>query len=334
VAQLGTRTWHFAYGKSPHAASASPVPWGNRVVVADRRDALVGLSSETGALIWAVTVAPGFNGTPCIDDDGQIYAGTGRPGIGHSGQLLAIAATDGAISWKRELPSAWCAGPTLVGGAVVATAQDGCVYAFARSDGALRWRTRIDGLAMTTPTLGPDHLVWIGVEAGRLHGLRADDGEVVATIALAAPLNRTLAAGPHGVVATTLDGRVACVVDGAIAWTTALGGHHPSAPSLVGDRVLIGGGAADVDRAGLHVLDAATGDQRGFVAVPGVIHGAPALGDGLAYVTSTDHRVHALDLETGSERWSYGTGAELWAAPRADDATLYVAAHNGCYALS
>ena len=332
---IGKLAWHRPFAKSYQPAASAPVLWRDRLVVADRADALLGLDATTGAQVWTRSAPPGFHGTPCLADDGRVFAGTGRPGLtgGPAAQLFAIAAADGAILWRRETPSGMVAGPALVGDRLITSALDGCLYAFARDDGALAWRTPLEGVAAATPTVGADGLLWIGSSTGHVHAVRADDGAIVQSLQLAAPIKRAVASSARGLVAVTIDGTVAAIAGGKVAWTRGLGGHNPSAATVAGGRVLLGAGDANQGTSGLYVLDADDGEVRGHLAVRGWIHGAPSVDDGVVYFGATDHSLHAVDLGSCTELWSYGTSYDLWSTPLCVDASLYFTAQNGCYAI-
>ena len=61
-----------------------------------------------------------------------------------------------------------------------------------------------------------------------------------------------------------------------------------------------------------------------------------AVADGVAYFgSSADHRIYALDLESGKTRWSYCTGGPVRFAPTIDRGRVYAGSDDGCvYCLS
>lgn len=63
--------------------------------------------------------------------------------------------------------------------------------------------------------------------------------------------------------------------------------------------------------------------------------GTPALGEDMVYFTSTDHKVYALDVDTGAKRWEFQTGNQIWGGPGYRDGTLYVGSSDkNLYALN
>ena len=55
----------------------------------------------------------------------------------------------------------------------------------------------------------------------------------------------------------------------------------------------------------------------------GPIVGGVAVADGLVLVGSSDRRLYALDLETGTEKWSFPTEGMVWSTPTVADGIVY-----------
>ena len=56
---------------------------------------------------------------------------------------------------------------------------------------------------------------------------------------------------------------------------------------------------------------------------------APVVADGTVYLAGRDFYLHAVDAETGTERWSVDTGAEMRSTPVAVDGSVYVPVDGG-----
>jgi len=59
-----------------------------------------------------------------------------------------------------------------------------------------------------------------------------------------------------------------------------------------------------------------------------------AVVDGVVYLVSTDGVVHALDVDTGDERWKASTGAETYASPSVVDGLVLIGANDGSHAFA
>jgi outer membrane protein assembly factor BamB len=70
------------------------------------------------------------------------------------------------------------------------------------------------------------------------------------------------------------------------------------------------------------------------ISADGRIIGGPTVSDGMVYVPSSDHKLYALSVEDGSQRWEFPTEGPLWSAPLVVDDTIYLASmDHRIYAL-
>lgn len=61
----------------------------------------------------------------------------------------------------------------------------------------------------------------------------------------------------------------------------------------------------------------------------GRIFSSPVVADGILYIGSNDHFVHALDAKTGHEIWKFETGANVTSTPVVADGSVYVVSLDG-----
>jgi outer membrane protein assembly factor BamB len=142
-------------------------------------------------------------------------------------------------------------------------------------------------------------------------------------------------------------------VDGSVRWRYKTGGAVNSSPAVAADRVFV----ASLDGE-IYALDARdgtlkwkfkTGGERRFTA-PG-IHGvmprtelmadpfdlflsSPTVVDKTVFVGSGDHRVYAIDTESGALRWAFETGNVVHASPAVAAGVVYVGSWDrNLYAL-
>jgi alcohol dehydrogenase (cytochrome c) len=91
------------------------------------------------------------------------------------GELVAIDAATGAISWQRKLPQVVFGCATVANGVVFTSTFDGRLYAFDTHDGTPLWNVRASADINSCPSLaGTTLLVGAGVpRAGGVTGLTA-----------------------------------------------------------------------------------------------------------------------------------------------------------------
>jgi outer membrane protein assembly factor BamB len=66
-----------------------------------------------------------------------------------------------------------------------------------------------------------------------------------------------------------------------------------------------------------------------FEVENGAFEGTPAIVDGIAYIGDLDGEVYALDLKTGTKKWTYETESGFIASPAVKDGLLYIGDYDG-----
>ncbi len=129
---------------------------------------------------------------------------------------------------------------------------------------------------------------------------------------------------------------------GKIAWRKEFGRCIADGPAIQGRIVVVAVGnpnpcARDNREAqpGFVVaMDALTGRQL-WRHHMGVTESSPLIVDKLVYVGSWDHKIYALDLNSGKTRWVYDTGEEVDSSAAYADGIIYIGANDGhVYALN
>ncbi|MEV4397376.1 PQQ-binding-like beta-propeller repeat protein [Nonomuraea sp. NPDC049607] len=259
------------------------------VVYAGADDGLYALDAATGRVRWRSQPA-----TPLLVD-GALYAASGDG-------VAAVDPATGRTRWSRRFDTRYMGIKDLA-------IQDGGVYAgvglthvvaLEAATGRQRWRFRV-----------PGDLGRVAVAAGAVH-VTSRKGVLYSLDARSGALRRRSRVGiggitPGGYLAAT--GKAVFVITGAKAsaldpvtgrtrWQARLGAAVRYDPVVIGDTVYLG------DLAGrTYALDIASGRERWRLTGEG--------DSGLWNVTASRGNVyvaggslHALDPETGEERWS------------------------------
>lgn len=75
-------------------------------------------------------------------------------------------------------------------------------------------------------------------------------------------------------------------------------------------------------------------DEKWIFKTGDKIWSAPVVDNGVVYVSSADHRLYALDIESGKEIWRFEAGAGLLSTPLIENNTIYIGAYdNKFYAI-
>ncbi|HEX8914802.1 MAG TPA: PQQ-binding-like beta-propeller repeat protein [Humisphaera sp.] len=150
--------------------------------------------------------------------------------------------------------------------------------------------------------------VYVGDAKGRLYCLNLADGTPKWTY--------TVKDGSFEASPLVLDGRVYigdasgvfhCVdaEKGTKVWTYDAGDGQPihASANAWGGRVVFGNDGSDVI-----CLNAADGTKAWQVSTGDRVNGAPAIGNGLAFVSGCDAKLHAIDVATGKEKYATELG--------------------------
>ncbi|HZF00171.1 MAG TPA: PQQ-binding-like beta-propeller repeat protein [Planctomycetota bacterium] len=131
--------------------------------------------------------------------------------------------------------------------------------------------------------------------------------------------------------------RVNCVNagTGALVWKTAVPYPAFGAPTVAGDRVLIGVGKGDFvhsapDPVGLILcLSLKDGAKLWETKLPDTVLGSVTVLEGRAYACSRDGNVYAIDLEKGGIVQKYATGSPIVSSPVVTGDSVYAGNDGG-----
>ncbi|MBV9231917.1 MAG: protein kinase, partial [Chloroflexi bacterium] len=74
----------------------------------------------------------------------------------------------------------------------------------------------------------------------------------------------------------------------------------------------------------IHAFDAANGALRWSVLTGGRVYSSPAVSNGIVYIGSTDGTLYALDAATGVSRWKVATGNQIYSSPTVANGVVYI----------
>lgn len=223
-------------------------------------------------------------------------------------------------SWSAALDGGPIAAPVVANGRVVIVGGRR-IAAFDAGTGDLLWNSvRSPGPA------GPAAIAGDLVIHGSGYGENA--GVVARTLDSGIPRWRVGTGSPVGggvtfdgdrVYAGTRDGVVLALgaTTGEEAWRVDVPGAVTSAPAVAGDLVIAVAQDREAGTVAAVAVDAATGEERWRFTTPPASPAATAaaVGEETVFVGMGDGQVHALDLETGAERWATRARAVVLGVP-------------------
>ncbi|MBF9033651.1 PQQ-binding-like beta-propeller repeat protein [Rhodobacterales bacterium HKCCE2091] len=262
--------------------TADPVAGNGRIFTLDSAGLLTA-TAESGARIWQADLTAGFDRGGGISGGGLALSGGTVYATTAYGELIAVSAESGAVSWRQRL-DAGLATPTVADGLVFVVGRDGAAWAIDAQNGRIRWEL---------PAL-PAPAALTGGAAPAING-----GSVILPFA------------SGELVAATRN-------DGARTWTTAVQGErrgvaYSAINDITGDPVAVGGTVFAGNQSGYVVaLDAATGTRR-WTAQDGAYSPLLVAGDSVFFVSDRNELIR-VESATGTRIW--GTELPLFESER------------------
>ena len=233
-AATGTEKWRF-----PREANnkitfyAAPVlDEENRILAGGYDSTLYCLEPISGTQQWAFEEATDHYVAAPLVYDGLIYA----PNADHN--LYAIK-PDGSLAWKFTAGNALWGTPVADGERLYLASMDHFVYALDAASGEQLWKSdELSGSTASTPTLGPDNLLYVGTFGSELAALDKETGR----IAWRVPATGWVWAGPaldgDTLYYGDLNGSLFAVnaATGKSVWTAQL---EAAAPRSISDRPVV-----------------------------------------------------------------------------------------------
>ena len=175
----GALRWKFLTGNVVHA---SPAVAGATVYVGSWDRYFYALDARSGAVRWRFTTGDdhvtynqvGIAGSAAVAD-GMVYFGC------RDSTFYALRAGTGALAWKHDEHGSWVIGSPAVADGVVyyTTSDEKRFWALDSRTGAEKFNAPYGAFAFSSPSLAGG-VAYFGMFDGRLYGVNAKSGEVVA----------------------------------------------------------------------------------------------------------------------------------------------------------
>jgi outer membrane protein assembly factor BamB len=258
---------------------------------------------------WSFATARGIFSTPVIGGDGTVY-------VGSADRNLYALRPDGHLLWKFRtggiIDAAGAIGrheKALRSAPLTIGSGDERLYRLRTNPHLTRKQRVVWTFSPTLPPAGGQQVSWW-------------EGNV--------------AIGPGGTIYAGNTGGAAYAInpDGTQRWAAPRGQSVWTTPAF-GEGAEAGNsfwGSVDLYAFSLD----GNGRQRWQTFTPGYVTSSPALGsDGTVYVGSFDHRLYALDPNTGQVRWTFTTDAHIYSSPAlatgslGETTAIYIASADG-----
>ena len=275
LAASPTRIWtaQIDGGSNRQRLASPPVVAENKLFVIDVTATVHAFAADTGAKLWSKQIAEGSEnqsarfGGGVSYDSGRVFATDGV------GDVVSLAAADGAIGWRIKPGGPLRGSPTVANDTVYVLTQDNQLFALGQADGKVRWAQSgtlesqgVFGVAAPASARGT---VVAGFSSGELNAYRYENGRVLWQDALSR---------------TSISTSVSSLAD------------IDASPIIDNDRVYaVGEGGRMV------ALDLTTGQRLWEQNLSSI--STPAIAGEWLFVMTDDARLLCISRATGKARW-------------------------------
>lgn len=202
----------------------------------------------------------------------------------------------------------------------------------AQADGSLRWAYSTTGFVQSSPAVGPDGTVYVGVRLnttpsrGLVLAIKRDGSQKWPLFSTTDWVDSSPAIAPNGTVYVGCwDGKLYAInPDGTRKWVFETSSYIYSSPAIGGDGTIYFG-AGD---SALHAVGA-DGLERWKFPTGNWVDSSPAVAaDGSIYFGSWDTNIYGVRPD-GTEKWRVATGAAVLSSPAIGaDGTVYIGSED------
>ena len=208
------------------------------------------------------------------------------------------------LAWQFRTNSSIQATPLLMSDALYIGSNDGVLYALKPASGEVLWKFETDGPILSTPAVWGDTLATTSLD-GHCYALDRTSGQPIWQQRLGPAVYSSPAVSSGRLFVGSGDSALYALSthDGAIQWRFQVKGFIKSTPVVQNKRIVFG----CWDRS-VYCVSADSGTLVWSYTVSDNPYYTPATSNPLivlntVYITSHDHTVHALNIETGVPRW-------------------------------
>ncbi len=347
-----TRVWQASIAgvtKSERLAAA-PVVAGGTLYVMDTAATVHAFDTETGGKRWSTNLGASdkkagrivFGGGVSVDG-GVVYATTG------AGDIAALAAATGAVTWKKRPGGPLRGAPGVSGGSVYAMTQDNQIFAMSTTDGSVQWQeaaaVQTAGVfGVAAPAIAQATVV-AGYSSGDLVAYRYENGRTVwgdtlsrtsvnTSVSTLADIDANPVIDQGRVFAIGQGGRMVSLelVTGQRIWELNVAGI--STPWVAGEWVFV-----VTDEGKLLCIARATGKVRWVSQLQRyrknkakngpVTWTGPVLAGGRLILASSEGQLAYVNAADGKVQATQDLGAPVYLSPIVAGSTLYILDNTG-----
>jgi len=323
---------------------AQPVLVDGRIYTMDIDNTVAAFDITNGKKLWSTEV------TTEEDDDAVIGGGIASSGgllyvTSGFNEVLALNPANGKIIWRKAIPAASRAAPTVMENRVFVTTLDGRILALDSTNGTTLWEyTGISEAAAlvgaASPAASRDIVVPV-FSSGEITALRVGNGSVawsdnlsnvkgMGSLAEISDIKALPVIDKGVVIAISFSGRLAAIDErtGQRVWQREISGQQT--PWMAGNHIFLLSSDNQVIALGRQ-----TGAIRWVTDLPRteddekLIFTGPVLAGGRLMLMGSGGRVYELSPEDGSVQRQWNVDGDVFLPPIIAGGTLYILSNDG-----
>ncbi len=289
------------------------------------------LKAGTGEQLWAYETLKSIVSSPVLDND-TIYVGS------RDGYLYSLS-TDGRLRWKYYAGDSIESSPTIHNGVVYVISVSGDFYAIL-TNGDVRWRIRLKGMGFSSPVIGFDGGIFVGVngdqDTSALYAL-SEEGKIMWKYPIVYGIRAAAGVGYDGSIYVGVkdkngDNLYSFSESGDLKWKYATSGWINQSIMVGPDGNIFVVSNEPTGTSKIYRINAV--GQRDWSRQIGWIYSAAAIdSSGIVYI-SGEKTIYALDND-GEIVWAYTADSRIASSPAiSKDGIVYFGCMDGkIYAL-
>lgn len=312
-ADTGSLRWVYpAEGKLGALIKTTPLIGKDLLYVGAGNGRLYAITKDDGKLAWSFSTKGIMNSSPVLADD-TIFVGSSDD------CLYALDPDTGQQKWKSGFKTHddISGSPAVANGMVYFMSDDMMLYCAYTSTGRLKWSARVGTASrVTTPVISGNNVY--AVAGNSLQCLLAQSGRLMWSAKMPEEITSMPAVSDRGIYVVCKKKLYCLTLAGAYKWKQPvdLGSASTSAPTIVGDYVIVGN-----NKGAITVVNKDTGTVAWkYVITPAYISGAklpytgingsPVVSNGTLYVASDDGSLSAFNTRIPDKSVPYVTAVQ------------------------
>lgn len=317
-----TLDWSFKTGSE---IKASPVVWGNKIVVGSTDNHVYCLNLN-GKLLWSFKATNAIE-APALIRNNRVFIGD------LSGMFYALDLQTGIPLWKYQANNQFSGSASWFHDRagreyIVAASYDFFLYCFDAQTGRLMWKYEAQNYLHATPALWNGQAVFGGCD-GLLHFVALTNGKSLGTLALATYIASAASIHNNKAFVGDYDGKFSAIdlKTRQVVWTFKSDQRQLpfiGSPAIAGNKVMVGNRDRHV-----YALNATNGQLIWKKNTGNPVDSSPLTDGRNVLVSNMRGDLLLLNINNGNVVWTYELGSGIQGNPAVVNRRIIVGANDG-----